>query len=342
MSTLLVDGDNLLTIGFYGVKNYFYKGQHIGGIYHFLNTLRRSFETYNLEKIVVFWDGDESSLSRKKVYHQYKENRVTRLRSEEEINSYNYQRNRVKQYLEEIYVRQGEYQYCETDDNIAFYVTNSPNEKKIIFSSDGDLAQLVSENTILYNPSHHKVYKPNDMFLYKHEEIIIENIKLIKILCGDPSDNISGIKNLGIKRLIGLFPEIKFQPMTLQQVIDRTNLLFEEDRYNKTITNLLTGVTKFGVLGDEFFDINNRIVSLENPFLTDEAREDILELINGVLDPEGRSYKNTIKMMTEDGLFKILPKTDDAWTNFFNPFLRLTRKEKNKIIKKTIKIRTNE
>jgi len=43
MSVLLVDGDNLLTIGFYGVKNYFYKGTHIGGIYHFLNTLRRAF-----------------------------------------------------------------------------------------------------------------------------------------------------------------------------------------------------------------------------------------------------------------------------------------------------------
>jgi hypothetical protein len=30
MSVLLVDGDNLLTIGFFGVKNYFYKGKHFG------------------------------------------------------------------------------------------------------------------------------------------------------------------------------------------------------------------------------------------------------------------------------------------------------------------------
>ena len=65
MSVLLVDGDNLLTIGFYGLKNYFYKGNHIGGIYHFLNTLRRSFETYHLDKIVVFWDGEDGARSRK-------------------------------------------------------------------------------------------------------------------------------------------------------------------------------------------------------------------------------------------------------------------------------------
>ena len=44
-------------------------------------------------------------------------------------------------------------------------------------------------------------------------------------------------------------------------------------------------------------------------------------------------------MMMEDGLFQVLPKSDDAWTNFLNPFLRLTRKEKNK---RTIKIKNYE
>ena len=57
------------------------------------------------------------------------------------------------------------------------------------------------------------------------------------------------------------------------------------------------------------------------------------------LDPEGRAYKNTMKMMMEDGIFTVLPKSDDAWIKFLNPFLRLTRKEKNK---RVIKIKTNE
>ena len=59
-----------------------------------------------------------------------------------------------------------------------------------------------------------------------------------------------------------------------------------------------------------------------------------------LLDPEGRSYKNTMKMMMEDGLFNVLPKSDDAWIRFLNPFLRLTRKEKNKrIIKANLGIK---
>jgi DNA polymerase I len=280
MSVLLVDGDNLLTIGFYGVKNMFYKGTHIGGIYHFLNTLRKSFETYHLDKIVVFWDGLEGSATRRKIYVHYKENRRQRVRSEEELNSYQYQRERIKQYLEELYVRQGEFEYCETDDCIAYYTQNSLNENKIVYSSDGDLTQLVSENTQIFNPSHQKLYKQNDSIVYDHEEILIENVKLVKMLCGDSSDNIAGIKGMGVKRFLSLFPELRTESISVQQVKERSELLFEQDKHNKLITNLLTGVTKHGVFGEEFFDVNNRIVSLDEPFLTDDAKENIDLLIN--------------------------------------------------------------
>ena len=339
MSVLLVDGDNLLTIGFYGVKNMFYKGTHIGGIYHFLNTLRRAFETYHFDKIVVFWYGLEGSTNRRKIYVHYKENRRQRIRSEEELNSYQYQRGRIKQYLEELYVRQGEFEYCETDDCIAYYTQISPNENKIVYSSDGDLTQLVSENTKIFNPSHQKLYKQNDSIVYDHEEILIENVKLVKMLCGDSSDNIAGIKGMGIKRFLSIFPELKTEHLSIEQIKDKTNEMFLQDKHNKLLANLLTGVTKHGVFGEEFFDVNSRIVSLESPFLTDEAKENIDLLINEKLDQEGRSYKNAMKMMTEDGLFNVLPKSDDSWIKFINPFLRLTRKEKNK---RTIKIKNNE
>lgn len=337
-NTLLVDGDNLLTIGFYGQKNRFYKGRHIGGLFHFVDTLRRSFETYRLDKICVFWDGKEGSQSRKKIYHHYKENRKQRNRTEEEINSYQYQRNRVKQYLEELYVRQAEFEYCESDDCIAFYAQTSPNEKKIVYSSDRDLVQLINDNVVLYNPSHRRLYSKNEIMPYDHEEVLIENVKLVKILCGDPSDNIFGIKNLGIKRLITLFPEIKTKELSLQEVRNQCDLLFQSDKENKLIQNFLTGVTKLGVFGDEFFEINNKMVCLDEPILTEEAKTGIFSLIKENMDSEGRSYKNVMKFMQEDGFFSLIAKSDDGMVNFLNPFLRLTRKEKNnKIIKFNIK-----
>lgn len=341
-NVLLVDGDNLLTIGFYGLKNHFYKGKHIGAIFHFINTLRRSFEEYNLDKIVVFWDGEEGSSSRKKIYSRYKENRKSREKTEEEVNSYNFQRNRVKEYLEEIFVRQGEYKFCETDDCIAYYTQQSPSENKIVFSSDGDLAQLVSSNTKIYNPSHRKLYDVNDDIMFKHEAIKIENVRLVKILCGDESDCITGIRNLGIKKLLSIVPEIRDRELSLSDVIERGNEMFLENKNNNLINNLLSGVTKYGVFGDEFFEINEKIVNLSNPILTDEAKEQIDILIHDDLDPDGRSYKNTMKMMMEDGLFLLLSKNEDSWINFFNPFLRLTRKEKNKVRTRTIKIKKEQ
>ena len=330
--TLIVDGDNLLTIGFHGLKNYFYKGRHIGAIYHFINTLRLTFETYHLDKIVVFWDGENSALLRRKSYSPYKLNRNIRIKSEEEVNSYNYQRNRVKQYLEELYVRQAEFEDCETDDCVAYYTQNAKKEDIIIYSSDRDLAQLVSKNISLYNPSHRKLYKPHDIIEYEHEEILIENVRVVKIICGDKSDNIYGIRSLGIKKLLNLCPELKIRPVTIDEVRSKGNLLFEENSSNTTIKNLLTGVTKEGVYGEEFFEINTKIIDLSNPFVSDEAKEEIKSLITENMDTTGRSYKNTMKMMMEDGLFNVLPKRDDAWIKFLTPFLILTRKEKNKHI----------
>ena len=296
MSVLLVDGDNLLTIGFYGVKNYFYKGDHIGGLYHFINTLRKSFELYKLDKIVVFWDGEDGAATRKKMYSRYKENRRQRIRSDNEKESYTKQRRRIQQYLEELYVRQGEFEFCEADDCIAEYAQKST-ENTIIYSSDGDLAQLVSDTTRIYNPSHRKLYSQNDIILYEHQDLHIQNVKIVKMICGDRSDNITGIYNLGIKKMLKLFPELITRPVTLNQIIERSNELFEEDKNNKTINNLLTGVTKYGVYGEEFFTLNESIVSLDQPFLTVDAQETITDLIHENLDPDGRSYKNTMKMM---------------------------------------------
>jgi 5'-3' exonuclease len=198
--------------------------------------------------------------------------------------------------------------------------------------------QLIKKDVALYNPSHQKVYNANDIVEYDKEKIIVENVKLVKILCGDPSDNIYGIRNLGLKRLITLFPEIQNKELTLSEVREMGDKLFEQDKHNKLIQNFLTGVTKLGVFGDEFFAINNEIVSLDEPILTEDARTGISGLIDERLDTEGRSYKNAMKMMSDDGIFTLLPKGDDAVVNFLNPFLRLTRIEKNKqIIKFKIK-----
>jgi DNA polymerase-1 len=325
----LVDGNNLFKIGFHGVKDYYHNGRHIGAIWHFVNTLRKFIEESNFDKVVVFWDGNENSVARKTIYPQYKENRKDSDNPFKEESS-NYQKERIKQYLEETFVRQVNVEKNEADDLIAYYCQISINEHKTIFSSDKDLTQLISENVTIYSPSTRQYYKYGDKIRIYDYEFPHYNIKTYKILSGDKSDNIDGIYYLGEKTLVKLFPEILEKPISFTDILNRAEELLKEDKENKVLKNLLTGKTKTGIYGEEFFQVNQKIVDLSNPIITEEGKEIVELYCNETLDPEGRGYRNLIKLMMEDGFFKFLPKGDDAWVNFVKPFLKLTRKEKKK------------
>ena len=327
--TLLVDGNNLLKIGFYGVKEYYHKGEHIGGIYHFLNTLRRFIEEQNFDKVVVFWDGDSNSSARKLIYPKYKENR-TSTETDQKKESFYKQKERIKQYLEEMFVRQVEVNNNESDDLIAYYCHISEDEQKTIFSSDRDLTQLISEKVSVYSPQQKRTYKMGDMIKNKDLEFPHYNIKTTKIVCGDTSDNIDGIRLMGEKTLVKLFPEILENPITFSDILSKAEQLLKEDKENTALKNLLTGKTKDGIYGEEFFVINQKIIDLSEPLITDQGKTIVEEYYKDTLDPDGRGYKNLIKMMMDDGIFKFLPKTDDAWVEFLRPIMKLTRKEKKK------------
>ena len=67
---------------------------------------------------------------------------------------------------------------------------------------------------------------------------------------------------------------------------------------------------------------------MSNPLITDEGKVLVEQILTDTIDPSDRGYKNLMRMMMDDGLFKYLPKNDDAWVKFLTPFMKLTRKEK--------------
>jgi len=330
--TLLVDGNNLIKIGVHGVKDFFHSGKHIGGVWHFINTLRRFIDTENFDKVVVFWDGDENSLSRKILYPQYKSNRKTPFDLTKE-NSITEQKERVKQYLEELFIRQVLVDNNEADDLIAYYCQISPDEDKTIFSGDRDLTQLISDKVRVYLPDLKQYFKLGDKIKFKEIEVPHYNVKTYKIIAGDKSDNIDGIYYLGDKTLVKLFPELLDQEVNFTDILEKAEILHKDDKDNKVLQNLLTGRTKSGIFGEEFFVINEKIVDLSNPLITEDGKHIVQEYYSETLDPDGRGHRNVIKLMMEDGFFKFLPKGDNAWVNFLTPFLKLTRKEKRKFNK---------
>lgn len=335
--TLLVDGNNLLKIGVHGVKDFFNKGEHVGGIWHFLNTLRKFLEENNYNKVVVCWDSDTGSSQRRLLYPKYKLNRKQKDEEDFKEQSFTTQKNRVKQYLEEMFVRQLEVEQSEADDLIAYYCQISEDEDKTIFSSDRDLTQLISEKVTIYSPQQKRYYKNGDGIKIYESEIPHYNVKTYKILTGDSSDNIDGIFYLGEKTFLKLFPEILDTELKYTDILTKAEHLLTEQKGNVALQNLLSGKTKEGIFGEEFFTINEKIVDLTNPLISDEGKELVRLYYSESLDPDGRGHRNLIRMMMDDGFFKFLPKGDDAWVNFLKPFLKLSRKEKTNFRNKTKK-----
>ena len=324
--TLLVDGDNLFKIGFHGVKELYNDGSHIGGVYHFINTIRRFLDEGQLDKVVVFWDGKYNSSIRKQLYPQYKANRRQDM-NEDKYASYLEQKSRVKDYLEEVFVRQVEMEDNEADDLIAYYCKIATNEQITIFSADKDLTQLINKRVTIFSPIVKQYYKFGDKITINKVEIPHYNVLLCKIFTGDKSDNIDGIEGLGEKTLIKYFPQMQEKPCTIEELLDIAGNI-PQKKPIKTLLNILTGKTKSTILGEEFYNTNKKIVDLSNPLITDDGKTLVEQIYTDTIDPTDRGYKNLMRMMMEDGLFKYLPKDDEAWVNFLTPFTKLIRKEK--------------
>jgi len=330
VKTLIVDGNNLLKIGFHGVKDFYNNGEHIGGTWHFLNTIRKFLEETNFNKVMVFWDSDTNSSQRKLIYPKYKMNRKSSPNDEEKNDSFNKQKTRVKQYLEDMFIRQLEVENSEADDLIAYYCQISLDEEKTIFSSDKDLTQLISEKVLIYSPNLKSYYRFGDNIKFKDCSIPHYNVMTFKILAGDTSDNIDGISLMGEKTLIKFFPEILDLKTSLTDILTKGELLLKEQKTNVVLGNLLSGKTKEGIMGDDFFKINKKLVDLSEPLIDEKGKEMVREYYSESMDPDGRGHRNLIRMMMDDGFFKYLPKGDDSWVNFLKPFLKLSRKEKTK------------
>jgi 5'-3' exonuclease len=196
--------------------------------------------------------------------------------------------------------------------------------RKFLEEHNHDKVVVFSDKVTIYSPSKKKYYKKGDMITINKVDIPHYNVLLCKILTGDNSDNIIGIEGLGEKTLIKLFPNVQVKPCTINEIKDSAEYLMQVKK-SKVLENILTGKTKNGILGEEFYTTNKKIVDLSNPLITEDGKELVEQIINDTIDPTDRGYKNLMRLMMEDGLFKYLPKNDEAWVDFLRPFMKLTK-----------------
>jgi len=356
--TLLVDGNNLLKISLVD-KTMNSNGEEYGAVMSFLRMLGSILNKKDFNYCIVCFDGIGSGVLRWKFYEDYKANRgknyelhdpnmsdydkkliafqqkvlshSRRMKNKDEENDdeiFEREKGIINAILEELCIRQYEFENVEGDDIIAYYVKNKkPNEKVVIVSSDKDLTQLISDTVIVYNPRLKDfITKDNSV-----EKIGIthENVVLEKILCGDASDNIKGVKGIGETTLIKLFPQIKDTKTDLNAIIERSKQLLEERAQNKkkplkSLENIVNGVTD-GCQGDRLYEINQKIIDLSEPLLTDEAKESLDNELYNVMDTSDRNIKNVYKIIRECNLTEL--EDENKFSNLFAPFERIIMME---------------
>ena len=363
--TLLVDGNNLLKISLVD-KRMNDKGEEYGAVFLFLRQLGQLLQKKDFNYCIVCWDGYNSGVLRWNYYNDYKANRdkhyelaggiseydkyindyVKKVlnyskgikkevkRSETDDECFQRQREIIQNILENLYVRQFIYDDVEGDDLIAYYVQHKKqNEKVVIVSGDRDLTQLITDDVCQYIPTLKKFITPKNSV----EELGIthENTLLKKIICGDSSDNIKGIKGLGEQTLIKLFPEIKDKKTSLEAVIERSNKLLEERKAAKkkplkSLENIVNGVTD-GIQGNKIYEINKKIIDLSEPLLTNDAIDGLKEEMYAPLGDEDRDIKNVYTIIKENGMNDMLDETKfGALFGMYERIIKMESKKNNK------------
>lgn len=338
-NTLLVDGNALFKLGFFGAKDMFTRdGDHIGGLYIFITILRKLLQEELYYRVFVFWDGRFGGRQRWKMYSDYKsdrnkdfENGTQPVDIQEKTEIF-----LIRQYLEELCIRQivdNSKFGVEADDFIAYYCkTKKPNERITICTSDRDLAQLISKDVRIYFcdrkiRDYVTIDNFQDFFEY-HQK----NVKLIKVIGGDQSDSIKGISGVKEKTLLNHFPELKEREVSLNEIIHlakkrQAERIKAKKKPLKALTNIIESVTD-GVQGKDIYKINNAIVDLSDPIINTKNKELVEHYRNPIGDIEDRGIKNVYRYMKRDGVDK---QIESFSTNYLLPFKKLIERERKEL-----------
>ena len=313
---LLIDGLNLFFRNFAMLNMVNPDGVHIGGLGGFLRSLGALIKQTQPTSVYVVFDGAGSSTNRKNLLQEYKSGRnLQRITNWEVIEDLDDEHDakvdqivRLIQYLKLLPIKTTIIDKVEADDVIAVLskqLVKKYNSTVFIVSSDKDFVQLVTDKIILYRPIEKEYYTNKTVF--DKFGVLAENFIIYKTLLGDNSDRIPGVKGLGEKGIFKKFPELKTDPLTLDDIFDISARKFKEHVvYSRIVQDQDRLRTSFKVM-----DLSKPMISkLEEEYLEDLIIKDIPDLNN----------KFFISLYNEDKLGGMIRNLDTWLKDIFLQF----------------------
>ena len=242
---LIVDGLNTFIRSFAVNPSINDDGLHIGGMMGFLKSLRYTSDILKPSRVIVVFDGKNGSGRRQKIYPEYKGTRKVKRRLNRNVDwgtapmdeqqSMKQQMGRLIEYLEQLPLTLICVDGIEADDTMA-YISQQLLPKSDIFlmSTDKDFLQLVDDRVKVWSPTKKKLY--NKKAVFDEFGVHSHNMLTYRILDGDKSDNIGGIKGAGLKSLQKFCPKIS--DIEKFDVRDLLNFVEKSDSKIKLLENI--------------------------------------------------------------------------------------------------------
>jgi len=214
---LFIDALNTFLRSYAAIPTLDDNGNHIGGMSGFLKSVGAVVRDFKPSRVVIVFDGKGGSQRRRKIYSDYKSNRKppTRLNrqydmttDQQETENMKWQLVTLIEMLECLPVTIFTMDNIEADDVIAYAseLITAQGGESIIYSTDKDFLQMVTETTKVYNPVKKKTFDVNTVI--ETYGVHPDNFVYYRALLGDKSDNIDGIRGAGEKTVLKLLPEL--------------------------------------------------------------------------------------------------------------------------------------
>ena len=309
---LIVDGLNTFIRVFSVIPTTNDDGIHVGGIVGFLRSLGFTINMFRPTRVVIVFDGKGGSSRRRKLYPEYKQNRKSKYRvnrsydfasQEDEKQNMIMQLQRIVEYLETLPVTVMSYDNIEADDTIGYLCRQVLTESKIVvMSTDKDFLQLANGRIKIWSPTKKKIY--DEQSVLDEYGISSHNYIWYRVLDGDKSDNISGVRGLGLKTI-------------------RKKLPFLEENRIVNIDEILAELPE----SKDVIELNHKLMQLSDVDISGTTKT---KITHRVRQPINKLIKYKFqKMFLEDKLWAALPNVDSWLLTTFNQLNKYAEKSHN-------------
>jgi DNA polymerase-1 len=311
---IIIDALNMMLRSYIFNPSLSANGQPIGGMKGFLQSLQKHCREIRPDAVVIAWDGQGGSNRRRQMNKNYKKGRkpirlnrdIRNLSESEEMSNKIWQQTRLVEYLNALPVTQIMLPLVEADDIIAQVAKMSTlgDWQKIVISADKDFIQICDDTTILLRPIQKQIL--NSKRIVEEYGIHPNNFALARAVVGDKSDNLEGIRGVGLGTISKRFP---FMANPESVTIDEFYKACESTEKKLKVHNSILD-------GRDVVESNYKIMQLYSPAISPQGKEKIRYAVE---ENEFDFNKTMVqKMMIEDGF----GATD--WSDLFQTMKRIS------------------